>query len=714
MAGTLPYMAPEQLLGGETDARTDIWAAGCVLYEMATGRRPFPGSGPTLTDAILHGTSVSPSALNPRVSSGLETITFKCLEKEPGNRYQSAKELVVDLRRLQTAVESSGEAKAALVQNGTSRKGFLRQSAKSWVFRRRLVALSLASLALLAVAFVVVLPVRKPIKTPHAAMEAPRIAVLPFETLGTTTREYMAEGLADEIAGLLSRVRTLQVIAPVSVQRFKMTALPLTEVGKELRARYFVTGSVEGGNTSIRIRVRMLDASTGILWARSYDRSASNNLSVENEVAQDVVQSLAVTLGGEESRALSTPVTQNPQAFDAYLHGKSLSRTFNNRGQEEDFSAAEEALRRAIQLDPQMAGAYGELAHLYYLHDVERARSTKNSERLRVAAEQALAIDPKQIAALDALAMMYGWTGKNDTAYRYALKVLALNPHDPGSLMVLGAVYGNNGMLDDALVAFRKASEAEPLYLYPMTNAAETLVMMGRLQEAWQENEVAAAIEPDNYGVLLNRAWIRYHQGHLDDAEQIARSAESHLAPTERAAADLIRSWVYSRRGSHAQARALLRLLEPSLPVRNSFDLQLWLAEGWALENEPSKSLPLLNRVSKVQPNYPWFERNVNLQGLRGNLQFERLLTELKAEWEKNNTRFQEGADVLSGNAISSTIYIERTRPAAATYNTDSPMPSRPISRLIILSATAAVQNGARFRAVAVKQNVWQRWPASK
>jgi serine/threonine protein kinase len=99
MAGTLPYMAPDQLLGGQMDARTDIWATGCVLYEMATGRRPFPGSGPTLTDAILHGPFAPPSALNPRVSAGLTAIIFKCLEKEPDNRYQSAKELAVDLRR---------------------------------------------------------------------------------------------------------------------------------------------------------------------------------------------------------------------------------------------------------------------------------------------------------------------------------------------------------------------------------------------------------------------------------------------------------------------------------------------------------------------------------------------------------------------------------------------------------------------------------------
>jgi serine/threonine protein kinase/Flp pilus assembly protein TadD len=656
-AGTLPYMAPEQLLGGEIDSRTDIWAVGCILYEMATGQRPFLGSGTRLMDAILRKTFSLPSELNLSRSSSLPTIISKCLEKESEHRYQSAKELTVDLYRLQPAVkglQSEGGSKADSLQTSDRKKSLLQQF-KTLNMSRRFLSLTFAFGLLVAVAFVVFLVVRMHVKSRPAEIEPPRIAVLPFETLGTASQEYIADGLTDEIAGLLSRVRNLQVIAPVSVQRFKTTTLPLTELSRELQARYFVTGSIEEENTKVRIRVRMLDASTGILWARNYDRSANNNLSVENEVAQDVVQSLALALGGEERQVLSKPVTQNPQAFDAYLHGKSLVRTFNNRGQEESFSSAEEALRRAIQLDRQMAAAYGELAHLYFLHDVERARSTKQ-ERLRVAAEQALAIDPKQIAALDALAMMYAWMRQNDTAYRYALNVLALNPHDPGAFMVLGAVYGSNGMLNEALIAFRKAGEAEPLYLYPMTNAAEVLVMMGRTEEAWQENEEAAAIEPDNYGVLLDRAWIRYHQGRFDDAEQIARSAESHLAPAERAGAYLIQAWVYSRRGSHTKAQALLRQIELSPLVQSSFDLQLWLAEAWALENKPGKSLPLLTRVSKIQPNYPWFVRNANLQVLRGNPDFEELLTELKAEWETNSKRFQKVADVMSGNATLSTI----------------------------------------------------------
>ena len=116
------------------------------------------------------------------------------------------------------------------------------------------------------------------------------------------------------------------MIAPTSTRRFSNTTLELPEISRQLGARYFVTGAVEWNGTQMRIRVRMVDASTGILWARSYDRDASNNLAVENEVAQDVVQSLALKLGGEESRALATPPTQNPEAFDAYLRGKSLVR----------------------------------------------------------------------------------------------------------------------------------------------------------------------------------------------------------------------------------------------------------------------------------------------------------------------------------------------------------------------------------------------------
>jgi tetratricopeptide (TPR) repeat protein len=298
-----------------------------------------------------------------------------------------------------------------------------------------------------------------------------------------------------------------------------------------------------------------------------------------------------------------------------------------------------------------MAAAYGELAHLYALHDMERARPTTDPDRLQVAAQQALAIDPQQVTALDALALMYILRNEDDIAYFYALKVLAVAPHDPGALLILGGVYGNSGLLDDALATFRKAGETDPLYLYPMTNAAEALVMLGRLDEAWQEIESAKAIEPDNYGVLRKQAWIRYHQGRLDEAEQIILYATPRVAAGEQAPLEIIQAWIYSRRGLHEQAQALLNKVKDSPLVRKSLDLQMWLAEGWSLENAPDKSVPLLITVGIAHPNYPWFMRNENLQPVRGNPAFDKLLSDLKAQWEKNRAKFRSSSDVLHASA---------------------------------------------------------------
>ena len=626
--GTLPYMAPEQLMNGTVDERSDIYSFGALLYEMATTERPFQNkTAASLQHAIAHELPISPHSLNTGISSELDRIILKCLEKDPDARYQSAREIGIDLQRLTSYVSRQSVAPPP---------------------KRAKKNVAIATAVALIVALGIGLTLVFNFKHPKPQAEAVRIAVLPFDTRGAgPEREYVAEGLADEVAGLLSRVHTLQVIAPTSIQRSDKAAPTLAEISKQLGASYFVTGTVEWDGQRIRIRVRMLDASTGILWARSYDRTASNSLAIENEVAQDVVQSLAVSLGREESQILSTPPTQNPEAYDSYLRGKSLVVSFNNRGQEEDFTAAEAALRKAIQLDRQMAAAYGELAHLYFLHDIERARTTSDSQRLRTAAEQALAIDPKQLAALDALAMMHIFLMQDDTAYAYALKVLAVNPNDPGGLMVLGAVYADSGLLEDALAAFRKAGEAEPLYLYPMTNAAEVLVMMGRLDEAWKENEDAAAIEPDNYSVLQKRAWIRYQQGRLDEAEQVIQYAMPRVSPAERSGIELIQAWIYSRRGLHDQARALLEKVADSPLVHESLDLQLWLAEGWALENEPDKSLPVFATVAAARSNYPWYARDPNLQSLRGTPAFDKLLSDVKARWERNREKFRSSSEVL-------------------------------------------------------------------
>jgi len=638
--GTLPYMAPEQL-SGKVDERSDIYSFGVLLYELATGERPFPQKDAlALFHAIAHEAPVPPCSANPGLSAELDRIILKCLEKRPDARYQSVKEIGIDLLRLQ-----SGASTSTATNLDVGKRGAVKPPYK----KARVLA------AMLAIVLVTAVAVKLLRKNPPPVPANPRIAVLPFETLGANgDREYLAAGLADELSGLLSRVRTLQVIAPESTHRLTAAAMDFNSLGRQLHASYFVTGTVEWSGSQTRIRVRLLNATSGIMWARNYDRDSSNNLSVENEVAQDVVQSLALTLGADESRALSKPLTQNRDAFDAYMRGKSLVISFNNRGREEDFTAAESELRKAIREDSEMSAAYGELAHLYFLHDSERARANDNPDRLRNVAEQALAIDPNQVAALNALAMMYLVHGDQDTAYQYSLKVLSINPHDSGALMVLGSVYGNSGLLDDAATAFRKASDSDPLYLYPLTNLAEALVSMGRTDEAWRENEKAAAIEPNNYSVLLKRAWIRYHQGRLDEAEPAIQYGITHVPENERVDFQLIQTWISSRRGHHSEARAVLRQASMNQRVRTSLNLQMWLAEGWALEKEPKEAMKLLVRVADAQPNYSWFLRDDNLESLRDNPDFETLMRELQRRWQQSRSKYRSAEEVFDAARVSS------------------------------------------------------------
>ncbi|MBV8207587.1 MAG: protein kinase, partial [Acidobacteria bacterium] len=430
VAGTLPYMSPEQLRGSPADVRSDIYAAGTTLYEMAAGRLPFASENSLqLMDAIQRQPPVSPRALG-RISTGLESVILKSLEKDPQRRYQSARELAIDLQRL--------SAPQAVLT---------RRPAKWNSFRTRRVGV-------LGVAAVLIVVVGLHYLRPRARVAAPdshpRIAVLPFENLGPQNREdYLGMGIADEVSTLLSRVRRLQVISRMSMGRFQPAAMPPPQtIAKELHVRYLVRGSIQHAEQQVRIVVALLDAPSGTqLWARHYDRPEKNLLDVENEVAVDVAQSLASTLGAEEYSAVATPLTQNPQAFDEYLRGKTLTVQFNNRGREEDFTAAEQALKDATAADAGMAGAYGELAHLYFLHDVDRARPSVDAERARTVAQHALDLDPHQLAALDALGMMYSVQGDDSGAYRSAIRAIQINAHDSGALMVLGVTYANMGML---------------------------------------------------------------------------------------------------------------------------------------------------------------------------------------------------------------------------------------------------------------------------
>jgi TolB-like protein len=314
-AGTLPYMAPEQLRGAAGDVRTDIYSAGIVLYELATGRLPFPEKLPTaLSDDILHRAVPPLGRLRPELSSRFEEIVLKCLEKEAENRYQSAKELAVDLRRVTLPTSIASAAVAAARKRTRSRR--------------------IRSLA--------VLPLANFSRDPE--------------------QEYFADGMTEALICDLAKLRGVKITSRTSVMRYKGAATPLPQIADELNVDAVVEGSVMRVGRRVRITAQLIHAASDThLWAESYDREFEDVLLVQSDIARAIAREIQVALTPEEAKRLSSARRVNPEAYEAYLKGRfhwyKLSR--------EHFDTALKYFQVSLERDPRDPLAYVGIAWVW-------------------------------------------------------------------------------------------------------------------------------------------------------------------------------------------------------------------------------------------------------------------------------------------------------------------------------------------------------------
>lgn len=418
IAGTLPYMAPEQLRGESLDGRTDIYAMGCTFYEMAAGRRPFTEeSAPRLTDEILHQTAVSPRALNSRISSQFETIILKCLEKDPGDRYQLARELSIDLRRLGT---QSSAAAIAVAENKPSASHA----------RRLRMAIGAFAGALFLAALLIALNlggVRDRLLGKSGTQHIRSLAVLPLENLShDTSQEYFADGMTEQLITDLAQISALKVISRTSVMQYKGVRKPLPQIAQELGVDAVVEGSVQRSGDRVRITAQLIDARADQhLWARSYERDLRDVLALQDEVAGAIATELKIELASQgQPRPASRPV--DPQAFEAYLKG----RYYSSKRTEKDVKESVGYFQQAIDKDPNYAPAYSGVADAYALLGYRGGLPSKEAlSRGKAAALKALELDDSLAEAHASLAFIaetleWDW----QSAEREYKRALELNP----------------------------------------------------------------------------------------------------------------------------------------------------------------------------------------------------------------------------------------------------------------------------------------------
>ena len=480
VVGTLPYMAPEQLRSEPADARSDLYSAGAVLYEMATGQRAFrDGVAPRLTDAILHQAAVPPRAVNASISPELERIILKCLQKEPENRYQSAAELEVDLRQLATIeVPRSGTAVRRLP-----------------IWRRHPGVAT--ALAVVLSAIVVGLSVGRWWEQQASRSGPGRIqslAVLPLQNFsGDLQKDYFADGMTDQLIADLSQISALRVISRTTMMQYKGTRKPLPQIARELSVDAVIEGSVLSSGNRIRITAQLIQGSTDKhLWAQSYERDGRDVLKLQGDVASAIADEIRIAVTQQERARLTHAPPVIPAAYDAYLKG----RYHWHKGTEQERQQARQYFEQAAQIDPNYASAYAGLADYYWSTDALPPRVAM--PQAKQYALKALEIDPTLAEAhtsLGAVRFLGDWNWPE--AEGQFKRALELSPGDVEAHRIYSAYLSAMGRGEEALAEARRAQELDPLSIPAQVTAGWTFYYARRYDQAVEQCGKMVDREPD-------------------------------------------------------------------------------------------------------------------------------------------------------------------------------------------------------------------------
>ena len=633
--GTFSYMSPEQARGLPVDARTDIWSLGVVLYEMVAGKQPFEGATPTDLIIAIAGQDPAPlTSYAPDVPIQLERIVMKALAKERQQRYQSAKDMLADLRALRHELEIGAEVERRPVPSTPA----ISSPANTRPLTRTRIWLYAGIVGMLVIAAVAYAIFSRQTSAPGVPTEINSLAVLPLKNLsGDSSQDYFADGMTDTLIAGLSKVGALRVISRTSVMPYKESQKSLSEIARELNVDAVVEGSVQRFGERVRVNVQLIDpASERQLWSHTYDQELRDILSLQNEVAQSVTQAVRIKLSPQDQVRLTQARPVDPAAYDYFLRG----RYYLGRQTKADNQTAIEMLERAIAADQNFAAAHAELAQAcvwrFFLFTPDEKQW---EEKAFVAVEKALALDPDLGEAHLARGRLL-WTPSNhfphDQVIEEYRRALSLNPSLDEARNQLSLVYGHVGLLDESLQEAEKAIAINPGNKTARFRVGEMLLFQGKHEEALTAlRNVPEEVNPALIGHQI--VFALFNLGRKDEA---AATLEQFLKDYPDDNRGLYTSLQAMMAASAGQEKIMEEKIKSAIDKGKGFGhfhhTAYHIACAYALMNKPEPAIKWLETAADGGfPCYPLFEKDQNLNNLRQDARFKTFLEKQKQQWER-------------------------------------------------------------------------------
>ncbi len=635
LAGTPYAMAPEQVRGQAADARTDIWALGVLMYEMVGGAKPFTETVPAeLFSAILRD---PPAPLPDSVPAELQAVIGRCLEKSPERRYQRASEVHSSLE----AIQSGAAPLPSPSRPGREAQAVEPRRAERFSLSRRGGLIAAAVVVAAVVAGLYLAHVRTRFTTNPLETAPVTVAVLPLvNQTGDPAQEYLSDGLTEEITTSLGRLNAqgLTVIAPTSAMRYKGSAEPLAQIGRELDAGAILRGTLVRAGDRVKLEAELVQASSGhTLWRESYDRSASELFTLERDVSGAVARALGLPTAAREraGSAGAAKASRNPDAYDLYLRGLSHLKLEN----ESNLDQAIALLERSAALDPTfvpaqayLAMACGEKSAMF------RPNEPQWEEEGFAAARKALDLDPDAPEAHYAQAMMM-WRPSHGFPSREALAelrlALAAEPNFDEAWHQHGVILFHVGHLDGALADIQRALQINPDNTVARFRLGPIYVYQQKFEEAIAAlDQLPSDVYPAQW--TYQKAWALLSLGRLDEAGHLLDAALKDNPVDQGGVLHAARAMLRAKRGDRRGAEADI---EEAVQVGKSFihfhHTAYSIGATYAALGDLEKAEEWVEKAANDGfPNYAFFEADVNLAPLRVTPRFRALIEKLRAEWE--------------------------------------------------------------------------------